>query len=103
VEELVPGWSIAARIWWSLTWRVLLYTLLASGFAGFVIGIVLAATGVAVDEIPGWAQYLGIVVAIPVGIGVVKKVLGLTWGRVRIAVVPSYERLVEQEIGNGEH
>ena len=102
MEEITLSWPIAARIWWSLTWRVLVFATLASGLAGFVIGMLLAATGAAVDEIPVWAQYLGIVVAIPVGIWVVKKVLTMSWGQFRIVVVPSRERLIEGEISDND-
>lgn len=70
----------AARIWWALAWRGLLYC----GLSGFLIGAVEGFWGLARLAVPS-----GVLVGIPVGTYVVRCVLRKRYQNFSIRLVPS--------------
>ncbi|MBV8318129.1 MAG: hypothetical protein JOZ53_24560 [Planctomycetaceae bacterium] len=94
-------WGRATKVWWSLTWRWLLFSVITcvittfiSGFViGFVIGFIKGAAGVSVsnqtiETVSTVAVWTGVFTSIPVGIWVVRSVLRKSWSDFRIALVP---------------
>lgn len=85
--ELEVTWGKALRIWWSLIWRGVLY----GGIAGLVARFIAIEIGIALPGPEGsldtWATVAGIVVSIPVGMWVVKRVVKLRYSRFRIALL----------------
>ncbi len=77
----------AFKFWWSLAWRVFLFT----GLAGLVLGFVIGTVDFFMDVDLATAKLLGgiagIVVSIPINIWVVKWVLGKKFSDFRIALV----------------
>lgn len=94
MEELEVTWSRAAIIWWSIVWRMMLYSMLAGGLAGFLLGITLVALGMP-DIVEQVGQLAGMIVGIPIGIWVIKTVLTKEYRQYRIALVPSREAELE--------
>ena len=89
----VPGlgvdvtWGRAAKVWWSLMWRGLVFGGIAGGLAGFVIGFIMGAARASRESIAMLTFWAGVLVAIPVGILVVRHVLRKSWSDFRIALV----------------
>jgi hypothetical protein len=80
-------WGRAAKVWWSLLWRTLLFGGLAGMLIGAVFGGVMGAFGTPPQEIAGLTTLLGLAVGIPVGIWVVRNVLSKSWSDFRIVLV----------------
>ena len=88
-KTLEVTFSRATKVWWSLSWRAILFGILAGGAAGFVIGIISAAARVAPEQMPKYGGLAGLAVGIPVGIWVVQTVLKKSWSDFRIVLVPN--------------
>ena len=97
MEELQVTWIHAIKIWWSLTWRVLLVGGLAGLALGLLFGVLGAATGAADDVVKSWGQVGGMLVSIPIGIWVVKSILNKDFRKYRIILVPSLESRIETQ------
>ncbi len=92
-QVLEVTFSRAAKVWWSLAWRALLFGILAGAAAGFVIGIVCAIASVPQEQISRYGSLAGLVVGVPVGIWVVQTILKKSWSDFRIVLVPNtYKR-----------
>jgi hypothetical protein len=81
-------WGRAAKVWWSLMWRGLLFGGLGGGLMGFIIGYVMATVGQTPQQIGVVTTWAGGLVAIPIGIWVVRNVLRKSWSDFRIALAP---------------
>jgi len=80
-------WGRMTRIWWSLAWRGLLFGCVAGLVAGFIVGFLGHMFGLD-DEIGRLlAGCVAGIVSIPVGVWVVKVVLGKKFKDFRIALV----------------
>lgn len=78
MEDVDVTWLRALEIWWAWLWRAFLWSILA----GFVVGFVAGFVG-AVEAAP----FLGGAVGLPIGIWVLKGVLGKTFSDFRIALL----------------
>jgi len=81
-------WGRAAKVWWSMVWRAVLFGGLGGAAAGFVLGAAMGAAGASVQTISSVTSVIGLVVGIPIGIWVVRNVLGKSWSDFRIVLVP---------------
>jgi len=97
MEEIEVTWDRAIRIWWSLAWQGVLFSVIAGALAGFILGAILGALGMG-ESIEKYGQLVGLLVGIPVGIWVVKIVLTKQFRSFSIALVPSTEVLLEKTI-----
>jgi hypothetical protein len=98
MEEIPVTWGHAIKIWWSLTWRIVLFGGLAGLALGLLFGLIGAATGIADETIHSWGQIGGTLVSIPIGIWVVKYILNKDFTKYRIILVPSLESRIETQI-----
>jgi hypothetical protein len=81
-------WGRAARVWWSLVWRVLLFGAIAGFLAGALVGGIAGAAGVNPQTISLLGSLTGMAVGIPIGIWVVRWVLRKSWSGFRIVLMP---------------
>ena len=95
MEVLEVTWLRAAMVWWSIFWRSFVIAVGAATVAGFVIGLVLAATG-RTDLVETWGRVIAVVVAAPAGIWAVRIVLRKEYRQFRIALIPSAEARLER-------
>ncbi|HSR63343.1 MAG TPA: hypothetical protein VLN56_08060 [Gammaproteobacteria bacterium] len=97
MQELDVTWIRAIKVWWSMVWRVIAVSILAgiaiSVVVGFIAGIFGYKEGVQVIT-----QLLGIITGIPIGVWAVKVVLGMEYADFRVALLPSSEALLEQQL-----
>lgn len=96
MEELEITISRVIRIWWSLVWRMGLYSAVAGFLVGLPLGMVLAAWGMGPERISIYGQFAGILVSIPVGIWVVHIILNKQFAGFRLALLPSAETMFER-------
>ena len=80
MNEVDVSWGRAIKVWWSLVWRGLLF----GGIAGFIAGLIMALAGA--GEHAGIAGGLS---GIPVGVWVIKTVIGSEYSDFRIVLVPT--------------
>jgi hypothetical protein len=84
-------WGRATKVWWSLTWRWLLFYVITGFISGFVIGFIkgaAVASNQTIETVRTVANWTGVFISIPVGIWVVRSVLRKSWSDFRIALVP---------------
>ena len=98
MEEIAVTWRHAIKIWWSLTWRIVLFGGLAGFALGLLFGLFGAVTGTADEVIHSWGQISGMLVSIPVAIWAVKSILNKDFKKYRIILVPSLESRLEAQI-----
>lgn len=98
MDKIQVTWGHAINIWWSLSWRILLFGGLAGFALGLLFGIVGTVTGADDNLIQTWSEIGGILVSIPVGIWVVKTILNKDFRKYRITLVPSLESRIEAQI-----
>ena len=82
-------WGRAARVWWSLMWRAILFGGLGGTTVGFVLGFFLGFAGtppVVITTVSGWT---GLIIGVPIGIWVVRNVLRTSWADFQIALIPA--------------
>lgn len=97
MEEIKVGWSHAIVVWWSLIWRWILFSMIAGFIGGFLLGILAAPLGID-GELELYGQLIGLLVSIPVGIWVVRRVLTMEYRRYRVALIPSREAMLERVV-----
>ncbi len=85
--EMDVTYRQAVAVWWALIWRGLLFSFVAGFVAGFIIGFVGAIVGFGHLTQP-LSMAAGFLVALPVGIWVVRNVLRKKFKTFRIALVP---------------
>ena len=98
MEELKVTWTRAAKVWWSLAWRMVVFGTLA----GLVMALILWGVLGDAEEIELYSQLLGYLLSVPIGIWVVHTVLTREFGEYRIVLVPSAEKLAERAIRERE-
>lgn len=102
MEEIKVTWGHALRIWWSLVWRVLVFGGIAGLLLGLLAGIAGAVAGIEDAVIAGYVEIGGMLVSIPVGIWVVKIILGKEFSKFRVALVPSLHSRIESSLNAGQ-
>ena len=65
------------------------------------LGAILGALGMATERIELYGQLVGYLVAIPVGIWSVKHVLSKEFREFRVVLLPSQEKILEEQLGSG--
>lgn len=87
VKIVEVTWMHALKVWWSITWRTLLYSFLGGFVVGFILGFIMGSMGVNPNTINGVCRIAGGIISIPIGIAVVKIVLGKKYSDFRIALI----------------
>ena len=95
MQEVEITWGRAFKVWWSLFWRGVLFGGLAGFVAGFIIGFVGILAGIEREVIDLLSTIAGFLVSIPIGIWVVKWVLGKKFSDFRFALVSAQPGRVE--------
>ncbi|HKI61917.1 MAG TPA: hypothetical protein VKA31_06450, partial [Mariprofundaceae bacterium] len=89
VKEIEITWGRALKIWWSLVWRGVLFGMLGGAVVGFVVG----ALGVS----PKDTTLIGMIIGVPIGIWVVKNVVGKSYSDFRLVLVSCADE-INQEV-----
>ncbi len=89
ISFLEPTVGRAARVWWALVWRGILFGGGAGFVVGFVEGLIGAMAGASAIAIRNLTLVSGVIVGIPVGIYVVLIVLRKNFREFTIRLVPT--------------
>jgi hypothetical protein len=80
-------WKIALTFWWAWFWRTLLGAVGGGFVLGFIAGIVGSVLGVNVASITNFAQVLGGIFGIAVGVYFMKMLLNKDFKTFKISIV----------------
>lgn len=88
VMQLVkPTFGRAALLWWTISWRSLVYGLSAGVLAGVVMGIIGVIAGWDEATLTHWSQMVGFAIAIPSCVYAAYSRLGKVCGDFRLVLV----------------
>ncbi|MBD3584688.1 SoxR reducing system RseC family protein [Salinimonas sp. HHU 13199] len=79
-------WSMAARVWWSLTWRTLVFIFPAVFIVGLVIGTMMAIADVPPGPYILLAQLAGAIISLVMSIWIIKTLLSKRYSTFSITV-----------------
>lgn len=100
MPQLEITWLRALKIWWSLTWRVMLF----GAVAGFLIGIPAGIVMGMLNLDPGLGEVVLQLVMLPIwfalGVWVTHRVLRLEYADFRLALIPSNEARLAARYGD---
>lgn len=96
MEELEVTWMRAFKVWWSLTWRIIVYSMIFGIVIGMPLGLAAAALGIGQGQASVILQNLATVIGLILGIWILKVVLTKSYSDFRIVLVPSDEALLER-------
>lgn len=96
MEELEVTWFRVIKVWWSLTWRIVIYGMIFGIVVSLPLG--LATTALGLDEALAnhVTRNIPTLAALLLGIWVTRVVLRKTYSDFRIVLVPSDEALLEK-------
>jgi hypothetical protein len=75
MEEVQVTWKHAIKIWWSWLWRAMLWTLPTALAFGFIVGLVMAMSGIPIEPYQLYLQAAGGFIGIFFGIYTLKIIL----------------------------
>ncbi len=81
-------WGRTMKVWWSLVWRMILFSMAAGFVAGLIVGGAGAFAGVGAQNLSYLGNIAGLVVGLPVGVWVVRSILRKSWSDFRIVLLP---------------
>ncbi len=88
INEIDVTWGRAAKVWWSLLWRSILFAGVAGFVVGVIVGIVGAIAGASREAVSVVSAFAGLGLGVPIGIWVVKLILSKNFSDFRVALVP---------------
>lgn len=87
VKIVEINWMRALKVWWSIAWRSLLFSFLGGFVVGFILGFIMGMAGIDPKTIESTCRLAGAIISIPIGIAVVKIVLGKKFSDFRVALI----------------
>ncbi len=97
MEELEVTWLRSIKVWWSITWRVVIYSLALGFIVSMPLGLAAAALELDVSLARWLTQTAGMLCGFFIAVWVIKIVLGKHYSDFRIILVPSDEALLRQK------
>lgn len=91
MQELEVTWRRAIKVWWSITWRVVIYSALLGFIISFPLGVGSAALGLAPKMVGMVSQIIGSLCGLVIAVW---AVLGKHYSDFRIILVPSDEAML---------
>jgi LytS/YehU family sensor histidine kinase len=85
---LEVSWGRAIRVWWSITWRTVLFGMLIGFVVGIVAGIAGAAAGVPANQVQGISSVFGVIIGAFISVWAVRKALTQSFSEFRIVLLP---------------
>ena len=96
MNEIDVTWGRAAKVWWSLLWRSLLFAGVAGFGVGVIVGVVGAIVGASREAVSVISFFAGLGLGVPIGIWVVKLILTKNYSDFRVALVPRTESTLSE-------
>ena len=79
-------WGMAARVWWSLTWRTLVFIFPVVFVFSFILGVVMAMAGIPREPYALAVQLAGASIGLIVNIWIIKRLLSKRYSNFSITV-----------------
>ena len=87
VTVIEPKWGHALRVWWSWTWRVMLFMALMGLFISLCLSYLMSAMGVSAQVFTIFATVLCTVLSALAGIYIVKDLLDSDFSNFRVCII----------------
>ena len=87
-EGLEVSWGRAMRVWWSITWRTLLFGMLIGFVVGVVAGVGGEAAGMPASQVQSVASVFGVIIGAFISLWAVRKALTRSFSGFRIVLLP---------------
>ena len=87
-EGLEVSWGRALRVWWSITWRTVLFGMLIGFVVGVAAGIGGNAAGIPASQVQGISSLIGVVIGAFISMWAVRKALTGSFSEFRIVLLP---------------
>lgn len=79
-------WSMAARVWWSLTWRTLVFIFPVVFVVGLIFGVVMAMADIPLEPYALVVQLAGASISLIMSIWIIKTLLSKRYSTFSISV-----------------
>jgi hypothetical protein len=87
-EGLEVSWARALRVWWSITWRTVVFGMLIGFVVGVIAGIGGAAAGIPANQVQGISSLFGVIIGVFISMWAVRKALTRSFSEFRIVLLP---------------
>jgi LytS/YehU family sensor histidine kinase len=87
-DGLEVSWGRAVRVWWSITWRTVVFGALVGFVVGLIAGIGGNAAGVPASQVQGISSIFGVAIGALISIWAVRKALTRSFSGFRIVLLP---------------
>ena len=84
--EVAPDMKTALKIWWALTWRALLLTILVGFASGFILAVIFKIAGVAEEDAKDIIALINLPLGIYLGVKVLHRMMTHGFGRYRLVI-----------------
>lgn len=91
MEEIKVTWKYAAKVWWSWSWRAMLWIVPTSMVVGVVFGFSMAVADIPAESYQIYLQVIGAVIGLFFGIYTMKVILNKNFNGYRIALIKASE------------
>jgi len=88
-DSSLESWRVQARIWWSLTWRCLLYSALVSAVIGAILGGGATVLGFPMSSIQPYLNLSNNTVPLLCSLFALRATLPQIWKGYRLELVPN--------------
>ena len=86
IEILEPNWLISFKVWWSMVWRMLVYSIVAIIGFSLLMSIVFML-GVKFEEVSEMGGFFGWIISLPISLLIVRFILSMEYKNFKVAII----------------
>ena len=86
MEILEPDWLMSFKVWWSMVWRMIVFTIAAIMGLSLLMRIILMI-GVNFAEVREIGGFLGWIISLPISLLVVRCILNMEYKNFKVAII----------------
>jgi len=80
-------WTRVLKVWWALTWRMVLFCFAGGFIMGFIVGLLMVILKMDRQTTMVACQIAGMIISMPIGLYVTKIILQKEFSDFRIALI----------------
>ena len=86
MEILEPDWLMSFKVWWSMVWRMIVFTIAAIMGLSLLMRIILMI-GVNFAEVREIGGFFGWIISLPISLLVVRCILNMEYKNFKVAII----------------
>lgn len=86
IEILEPDWLMSFKVWWSIVWRMIVFTIAAIVGLSLLMRIILMF-GVNFEEVREIGGFLGWIISLPISLLIVRFILNMEYKNFKVAII----------------